>query len=61
MRRHGQLDKVEDDRGTLKEALMNDLTSKKKKRARAAEKAEKAEIERSENDEELRRITGRRG
>ncbi len=59
MRRHGQLDKVENDRGTLKEALMNDLTMKKK--GRTVGSAEKPQLERSENDEALQKITGKKG
>ncbi|KAH7345947.1 hypothetical protein BKA66DRAFT_478520 [Pyrenochaeta sp. MPI-SDFR-AT-0127] len=58
MRRHGQLEKVEDDRGTLKEALMGDIRKKKKKEK--ADENEKAPLERSDNDQELRKIMGKK-
>ena len=57
MRRHGQLDKVENDRGTLREALMGDV--QKKKQAEAGEN-EKAPVARSDNDQELRRMMGKK-
>lgn len=57
LRRHGQLEKVEDDRGTLKQALMGDLGRKKQQKV---EDTEKAPMERSDNDQELRKITGKK-
>ncbi|CAO2658843.1 Nn.00g065660.m01.CDS01 [Neocucurbitaria sp. VM-36] len=57
MRRHGHLDKVEDDRGTLKEALMGDI--RKKNKTNGGE-SEKAPLERSDNDQELRKIMGKK-
>lgn len=56
MRRHGQLEKVEDDRGTLKEALMGDM----KKKKQTAEASEKPPLERSDSEQELRRIMGKK-
>src|SRR5437868_6568290 len=58
MRRHGQLEKVEDDRGTLKEALVGDIRRKKQEKVEATEQAP---LERSDNDEQLRKITGKKG
>ncbi|KAI8933973.1 hypothetical protein NX059_008747 [Plenodomus lindquistii] len=61
LRRHGQLEKVEDDRGTLKEALMGDMQGRKKRERKAQEDDEgKAPVERSENDQELRSILGKK-
>ena len=59
MRRHGQLEKVEDDRGTIKEAFLGDI--RKKKKAENVDATEQAPLERSDNDEELRKIKGKRG
>jgi hypothetical protein len=67
MRRHGTLERLDDDRGTFKDALMGDVSgkSRKEKRAEEKEKAEQAErvkgkMERSENDRELRGLLGKR-
>lgn len=61
LRRHGQLDKVEDDRGTLKEALMGDIQGRKKReRKEGAGEETKAPVERSENDQELRNMLGKK-
>ncbi|OAL48816.1 hypothetical protein IQ07DRAFT_512980 [Pyrenochaeta sp. DS3sAY3a] len=57
LRRHGQLEKVEDDRGTLREALVNDFRRKKKDKV---DTHENPQVERSDNDQELRKITGKR-
>lgn len=57
LRRHGQLEKVEDNRGTLKEALANDFRRKKKDKV---DTHEAPHVERSDNDQELRKITGKR-
>lgn len=57
LRRHGQLEKVEDDRGTLKQALLADIGRKKRPRG---QEEEKAPLERSDNDQELRKITGKK-
>lgn len=61
LRRHGQLEKVEDDRGTLKQALMGDL-GKKKKQQQQQQSVEEgdATVGRSDNDQELRKITGKK-
>lgn len=57
MRRHGQLERLDDDRGTFKEALMGDVRKKKQEKAEAQEQVP---IERSENDAQLRKIVGKR-
>jgi hypothetical protein len=57
MRRHGQLERLDDDRGTFGEALMGDLRKKKQQKV---EENEKVPVERSENDAELRKITGKK-
>lgn len=53
------MEKVEDDRGTLKQALVGDL-GKKKKKQQKGEEDERGSIERSDNDEELRKIIGKK-
>lgn len=61
MRRHGQLERIENDKNTFKEALMGDVRSNKNKRGESVEeRAEKGEVVRSENDAELRRIVGKK-
>lgn len=57
MRRHGHMEKVEDDRGTLKEALMGDVRTKKEDKT---DGSDKAPLERSDNDQELRKIMGKK-
>lgn len=59
MRRHGQLERLDDDRGTFKEALLADVKGKKQGRKEVGEE-EKGVVVRSENDVELRRIVGKR-
>jgi hypothetical protein len=59
MRRHGQLERLDDDRGTFKEALLADVKGKKQGRKAVGEE-EKGVVVRSENDAELRRIVGKR-
>ncbi|KAF2740673.1 hypothetical protein EJ04DRAFT_424266 [Polyplosphaeria fusca] len=56
LRRHGLADRVENDRGTFKEALMEDLQQKYKKEA-PANLAGKADRAREET--ELRKIMGK--
>ncbi|KAH8730250.1 hypothetical protein GQ44DRAFT_701073 [Phaeosphaeriaceae sp. PMI808] len=58
MRRHGQLQRVDDDRETFKEALIGDVRRKREEKG-DKEKTE-VPIERSENDAQLRRIVGKR-
>ncbi|KAF2847951.1 hypothetical protein T440DRAFT_470542 [Plenodomus tracheiphilus IPT5] len=61
LRRHGQLEKVENDRGTLKEALMGDMQGRKKReRDEEGSDEAKAPVERSENDQELRNMLGKK-
>lgn len=57
MRRHGQLERVDEDTTTLKEAFMADLSGKKQK---ANADAEKAQIQRSAEEEQLRKMMGKR-
>lgn len=57
LRRHGQMDRIDDDKGTFSEALLGDI--RKKKQPKADENA-KAPVERSDNDAELRKITGKK-
>ncbi|KAF1850037.1 uncharacterized protein K460DRAFT_360901 [Cucurbitaria berberidis CBS 394.84] len=57
MRRHGHMEKVEDDRGTLKEALMGDI---RRKRPNVDESEKTPPLERSDNDQELRKMMGRK-
>jgi hypothetical protein len=59
MRRHGTLERLDDDRGTFKEALMADMKGRKKQ-GKDSEGKEQVPIERSENDAELRKIMGKR-
>ncbi|KAH7085158.1 hypothetical protein BKA63DRAFT_12032 [Paraphoma chrysanthemicola] len=59
MRRHGQLERLDDDRGTFKQALLGDVKGKKKGGSEAVEE-EKPVVVRSENDAELRRIVGKK-
>jgi hypothetical protein len=69
MRRHGMAERLDDDRGTFKEALMGDMQRSRKERLererREKLEKEKAEgeggMERSENDRELRGLLGKRG
>jgi hypothetical protein len=58
MRRHGTMDRIDDDRGTFREALMGDVRSKKGKEREEGEG--KGVVERSDNDAQLRKIVGKR-
>jgi hypothetical protein len=60
MRRHGTLERLDDDRSTFKEALMGDVKKVRKERQEGVSAAEKGDIERSDNDRELRGILGKR-
>jgi hypothetical protein len=57
MRRHGQLEKVDNDRSTIKEALMADMSRKKKDKIGPEEP--KARTERSAEEERLRKMMGK--
>jgi hypothetical protein len=57
MRRHGQMDKVDNDRSTIKEAFMADMSRKKKGTANPDET--KAQTERSAEEDRLRKIMGK--
>jgi len=58
MRRHGTMERLDDDRGTFKQALLSDMKGKKK--AGKEEQAPVVPIERSENDAELRKMMGKK-
>jgi hypothetical protein len=57
MRRHGQLERLDDDRGTFGEALMGDIRKKKQQKV---EENEKAPVERSDSEAELRKMMGKK-
>ncbi|KAH3948507.1 hypothetical protein HBI56_118460 [Parastagonospora nodorum] len=68
MRRHGMAERLDDDRGTFKEALMGDVARSRKERLEKEkrekvekERVEEAGTERSDNDRELRGLLGKRG
>lgn len=58
MRRHGQLEKVDNDRSTLKEAFQADFTRSRKDKGAVDEEA-KARTERSPEEEQLRKMMGK--
>jgi hypothetical protein len=61
MRRHGTLERLDDDRSTFKEALMGDVKKTRKERHEGdTRSAERGDVERSENDKELRGMLGKR-
>ncbi|KAF2704825.1 hypothetical protein K504DRAFT_112917 [Pleomassaria siparia CBS 279.74] len=57
MRRHGQIDKVDNDRVTIKEALMSDISRKKEQKAKVKDAGTKTE--RSTEEDELRKMMGK--
>ncbi|KAJ4292369.1 hypothetical protein N0V90_009030 [Kalmusia sp. IMI 367209] len=57
MRRHGQLERVDNDRTTLKEAFMADVSRTKKQKSVTEET--KAKTERSAEEERLRKMMGK--
>jgi len=58
MRRHGQLERVDNDRSTLKEAFMADLSRKKKEKV--ADDDVKPKTERSADEDRLRKMLGKK-
>ncbi|KAJ4319588.1 hypothetical protein N0V94_003821 [Neodidymelliopsis sp. IMI 364377] len=58
LRRHGQLDRLDNDSSTLKEAFVGSFTRDKKRKA--AEDEEKSRTERSKDEEELRKLMGKK-
>jgi len=58
LRRHGQLERVDNDRDTLKEALTSSFSRNKKKTD--TEREEKPRTAYSKDEEELRRIVGKK-
>ncbi|KAF1921671.1 hypothetical protein BDU57DRAFT_510604 [Ampelomyces quisqualis] len=59
MRRHGTLERLDDDQGTFKEAFMEDVSRKPKER-RVYEEGKGGENDGSENDRKLRGLLGKR-
>ena len=57
LRHHGQMARLDDDKGTFKEALLGDIRRKKQQKV---EENQKVSAERSENDAELRKIIGKK-
>ncbi|EOA92339.1 uncharacterized protein SETTUDRAFT_18981 [Exserohilum turcica Et28A] len=57
LRRHGQIERVDDDRGTFGEALMGDIRRKKQQKV---EENQNVSTERSDNEAELRKIIGKK-
>ncbi|KAJ4986466.1 hypothetical protein SVAN01_08028 [Stagonosporopsis vannaccii] len=58
LRRHGQLERLDNDRSTLKEALVGSFSGDKKKTGTVAEGKPRTEY--SKDEEELRRIVGKK-
>ena len=58
LRRHGQLDRVDDDRSTFKEAFVGSFSRDKKKKAGV--ETEEKRTAYSKDEEELRRIVGKK-
>ena len=58
MRRHGQLERLDNDKGTFKEALVGSFSRDRTKKDADAE--EKSRTEYSKDEEELRRIIGKK-
>src|SRR3954470_6076841 len=59
LRRHGRLEKVENDRDTFKEALMADVRGKKRA-TKGTNIDGVAKTERSSEEDKLRRVMGRK-
>ncbi|OSS51726.1 hypothetical protein B5807_03865 [Epicoccum nigrum] len=59
LRRHGQLDRVDDDRSTFKEAFVGSFSRDKNKKKTDVETEEKRTAY-SKDEEELRRIVGKK-
>jgi hypothetical protein len=57
LRRHGQMERLDDDKGTFGEALMGDIRKKKQQKV---DENQNVPVERSDNDAELRKITGKK-
>ncbi|KAF1970513.1 hypothetical protein BU23DRAFT_556728, partial [Bimuria novae-zelandiae CBS 107.79] len=57
MRRHGQLERVDNDRNTLREALEADFSRKKKEKV--VQEEAKVRTERSPEEERLRKMMGK--
>lgn len=57
MRRHGQLEKVDNDRSTIKEAFMADMSRKKKEKVNSD--GTKTQTERSAEEDRLRKMMGK--
>lgn len=59
LRRHGQLEKVDNDRSTIKEAFMADVSRKKQGGSSVSTGEVKARAERSADEEQLRKMMGK--
>ncbi|KAF2801114.1 hypothetical protein K505DRAFT_262355 [Melanomma pulvis-pyrius CBS 109.77] len=59
LRRHGQIERVDNDRVTLKEALMADISTKNKEPKKAVN-AGSTKTERSSEEDELRKMMGKK-
>lgn len=60
MRRHGTMERLDDDRGTFRQALMADVGRKKGGGGEGVTEGKEGKVERSGNDTELRRLVGKR-
>lgn len=60
LRRHGQLDRVDDDRSTFKEAFVGSFSRDKKKKKKTDVETEEKRTAYSKDEEELRRIVGKK-
>lgn len=58
LRRHGQLERLDDDRGTLKEALVGSFSKDRTKKSGA--EIEEKQRTYSKDEEELRRMIGKK-
>lgn len=58
LRRHGQLERLDNDSSTLKEAFVGSFSKKKKPKEVDAE--EKLRTDRSKDEEELRKLMGKK-
>lgn len=58
LRRHGQLERLDNDSSTLKEAFVGSFSKKKKPKEADAE--EKLRTDRSKDEEELRKLMGKK-
>ncbi|CAI6338699.1 unnamed protein product [Periconia digitata] len=60
LRRHGQLERVDNDRSTIKEAFMGDMSRKTKDKKTMPAEDVNARTERSADEEQLRKLMGKK-